>query len=352
MDRIKVFLGGYVNSINSQNLNCLALARALDATQFECGVMTLYSGASTPDLDGIKIFHCSWPHRINRWITYLRGIFWCDVAYLPKREIPGFTRWLCSILHRKSFCTVEGIFDDANYESAVNAYENERVFLESFSGFNKVYAITEFVGDYPHRGLKINIQRRVLRLGVDTSMFEAKSQTRNSLKNIVFIGRILRRKGIFDFLELARAFPLHQFHLVGDGEDVEAFRQASVEQTNIHLHGVLGREALSELLQLMDLHCLLSRSEGFPRVVIETAAAGIPSVVYADYGAEGWIRSGYNGYVVTNLDEVVTLLGELSGDPGLLSRMSVNAIELAKKWSWLEVVGDWQEEIQSLLIRE
>ena len=34
-DKVKLFLGAYVNSKNAQNLNCLALAKYLDKTQFD-----------------------------------------------------------------------------------------------------------------------------------------------------------------------------------------------------------------------------------------------------------------------------------------------------------------------------
>ena len=33
--KIKVFLGGYVNCTNAQNLNCRALAKYLDKDKFE-----------------------------------------------------------------------------------------------------------------------------------------------------------------------------------------------------------------------------------------------------------------------------------------------------------------------------
>ena len=41
---------------------------------------------------------------------------------------------------------------------------------------------------------------------------------------------------------------------------------------------------MSELLKDMQLHIFPSRSEGFPKVILETACAGVPSLVYADYG--------------------------------------------------------------------
>ncbi len=39
--KIKVFLGGYVNFTNAQNLNCRALAKYLNKDKFECAAMFL-----------------------------------------------------------------------------------------------------------------------------------------------------------------------------------------------------------------------------------------------------------------------------------------------------------------------
>lgn len=78
--RIKIFLGGYVNSINAQNLNCRALALHLDKDCYDVGVMT-YPGATLPmgtEFDHVKKFSlpCKLyrPLRWVRYITYLRGL--------------------------------------------------------------------------------------------------------------------------------------------------------------------------------------------------------------------------------------------------------------------------------------
>ncbi|WP_456452335.1 hypothetical protein, partial [Hydrogenimonas sp.] len=115
MRPIRVFLGGYINSTNAQNLNCLALARHLDRKRFRVGALHLYSG-DLP-LDGelvkkIRLFRTFRPHRFSRYLAYWRGIFWADVVYLPKGEICGWNLFWIRLLGKKSFRTVEGIYGE------------------------------------------------------------------------------------------------------------------------------------------------------------------------------------------------------------------------------------------------
>lgn len=92
--KIKVFLGGYVNFTNAQNLNCRALAKYLNKDKFECAAMLYPNGnlAVNTDLAGVKLMKRHRPLRISGWLVYLRGIMWCDVAYLPKGELWYFCK--------------------------------------------------------------------------------------------------------------------------------------------------------------------------------------------------------------------------------------------------------------------
>ena len=54
--RVKLFLGAYVNSTNAQNLNCLALAKHLDKSQFDINVLSLYSQPPIT-IEGVKVLN-------------------------------------------------------------------------------------------------------------------------------------------------------------------------------------------------------------------------------------------------------------------------------------------------------
>ena len=98
----------------------------------------------------------------------------------------------------------------------------------------------------------------------------------------------------------------------------------------------------------MDLHFLPSRSEGFPKVVLETASSSIPSILYDDYGADSWIDHTENGFVVSNFEEVKSTIDNLIENPELLIRNSENVLELAEKFDWKIIIKSWEKVIDNL----
>jgi glycosyltransferase involved in cell wall biosynthesis len=98
----------------------------------------------------------------------------------------------------------------------------------------------------------------------------------------------------------------------------------------------------------MDLHFLPSRSEGFPKVVLETASSSIPSILYDDYGADSWINHSENGFVVSNFEEVKNTIDNLIKNPEILIRNSENVLELAEKFDWKIIIKSWEKVIDNL----
>ena len=75
---------------------------------------------------------------------------------------------------------------------------------------------------------------------------------------------------------------------------------------------------------------LPAKSEGFPKVILEAASAGIASVVYNTYGASNWMKHRENGFIVNDFNEVKRVVNELLNDSKLLQSISENTKELAK----------------------
>ena len=84
---------------------------------------------------------------------------------------------------------------------------------------------------------------------------------------------------------------------------------------------------MNAIFQQSDLMFLPSKSEGFPKVILEAASAGIPSVVYNTYGASNWMKHREDGFIVNNFDEVKGIVIELLNNSKLLQSISENKMK-------------------------
>ena len=342
---MKIFLGGYINTTNAQNINCKALAHFLNKNDFTVLTMQLHT-SSFIKIDGVKTFKCFKPILYSKHLAYLWGILRSDVLYLPKLavDVPRWVPFLSKLLGRKIFSTLEiPMYEDQHYNRYVNCFNSEEKFIKTFSSLNKFYAITNYLYESA-RDKRIPISKEVLHLGVDFDFFNSIVSIKKELKNIVFVGTLSQRKNVDDIVELSNHFTDIVFHVVGSGVEEKTLRQKSGD--NVIYYGKLTHVELLEVLKISDIHFLPSRSEGFPKVILETASAGIPSIVYSDYGASEWIINGKNGFVVEDLKEVKDVIIKIKSEG--LEKVSKASIDLARAFSWKNVVKNWEKIIQNL----
>ena len=364
--KIKVFLSGVVNSTNAQNLNCRALMKYLAPEKFEVRALAVYSGNldlpdGTPRRVGksrlanafystSKAFYpVRYPAKIWHAIQLVRGILWSDVAYLCKPEHWKLQRFVCRLFGKKSFGTIEGVYSGVAYERAVATFGGEPGIREYHGLMSQTYAITKAMIAKNRDAIALPESAGVLYLGSDYDEF-ADATPKTSLSAVLLVGADLKRKGIDDYLVLAERFPQLTFHVAGGavGEIDYAAQCSAAGLTNVVFHGSLSHAQLSVLLKDIQLHVFPSRAEGFPKVTLETAAAGVPSVVYDDYGAGEWIEHGKNGFVVKTLDEMAACIQGLLDEPAKLQPMAEAARALAKSFDWKVRVKDWERVIEEL----
>ena len=99
MRKIKVFLGGYINYTNAQNINCRAVAEHLDKENFQVFALTTHFGKK--EKFEAQTFNCFRPFSISKHIGFLWGIIKCDIAYLPKHiDTPLWVLKLAQLLKK------------------------------------------------------------------------------------------------------------------------------------------------------------------------------------------------------------------------------------------------------------
>ena len=335
----------------AQCLNCRALAQYLDKSKFDVAIRTVYSGdLDIEPLKGARCFHVRYPAKIWEPIQFIRGLLWADIIYAPSPEHWRWVRWAIRLLRKKAFKTIEGAFIGTNITKAVAIEGSVEKVVESITYTGNTYPITQAMIPVNKASIGLESKDTVLYLGVDTVGFR-NDVKREQLTDLAIIGSNLFYKGLDDFLEVARCFPQLNFHIIGSGMG-KVDPAAEIERLglkNCRAHGSLDYKNLAELLQSIQLHIFPSRAEGFPKVTLETAAAGVPSVVYSDYGAEEWITTGKNGFVVKTIDEIVAVVEDLNAHPEKLQPLADNARELAKSFDWSIRVKDWECAIEEIV---
>ena len=343
MRKKKIFLGGYLNYTNAQNLNCLSLARHLDKERFDVYALTTHFGDNHIEDVSIKLFHCFRPFLVTKYFGFIWGILNCEILYLPKhREMPVWVLRFSNLLRKKIFTTIEINMCDTSKESMIRNFAGQRKMKEYFSLIPNIYGISDYLINDSNCGIKLHSSP--LYLGVEKE-FSVRVIT-NFLLNIVFIGSLIKRKNLDEVLDLALYFKELTFHIIGDGCMREELEERATN--NVIFYGKLTHEKMADILSKIDLHILLSRSEGFPKVILEAASAGIPSIVYSDYGADEWIENDVNGFILNTKEEVSLKIKELTDKPELLVANSEEAIKLAEKFSWRRLIENWEKEIYKL----
>lgn len=175
--------------------------------------------------------------------------------------------------------------------------------------------------------------------------------------NIITLGRIGKRKGSFDLLEIAKKiypfFPKVRFILYGDGQLEEISKKIREEKIqNVSLGGWILAEEQERVLQNAILHFLPSYSEGLPMAILETMGAGIPNLTTKVGGIPEVIRSGENSLLASpgDLDEMLEKLLFFLSVPRLQNDLSQEArLTIQKDFSIGSYHAKWVSLYQKTL---
>jgi glycosyltransferase involved in cell wall biosynthesis len=160
---------------------------------------------------------------------------------------------------------------------------------------------------------------------------------------ILFVGRLVEEKGIFDLLEAyARLDDGLRTEVglvfVGDGVSMNELmrRAAQIRPGNVSFPGFLQREGLATLYGLADALILPTHSDPWGLVVNEAMACGLPIIVSDVAGcAPDLVENGWNGYVVPSHDRTQLLLAldSLLRDESLRQKMGARSTERIQEYS-------------------
>jgi glycosyltransferase involved in cell wall biosynthesis len=278
------------------------LVRHLDRTRFEVLVVTFYDGgALRPQLENLPGVRVTSLGKIGRWdfLNFLGKLLHLIRTENPDilhgyLDIPNFFSLVCGKLARKKviFGVRGSSIEFSNYDWTMGATYRlanlasilaDKIILNSFYGL-------EF---HAHQGMSAK-RAIVIPNGIDTTRYQPDRALGLPLRHawnltpdeilIGLVGRIDPQKGYETFLQAAQivkqAIPAARFICLGEGP--QAYWQslkAQAEALQLDILWPGNRQDMPAVYNALDLFVSASYGEGFPNVIGEALACGLPCVV-------------------------------------------------------------------------
>lgn len=343
--KIKIFLGGYVNFPNAQNINCDNIAKHLDKERFEVHVM--YSSKKPMDRDAYKKAGIH-PHKLihHRYIWFWNKLLtmWaanCDIYYLPKMES-------ADVLFAKLFRRTKKVLI-ASVEGVVGKQvpADDPAVVQYLGLMDSYYSISNCIQESIMRlwGKKTE----VLHLGVESA--DSLPERKTEIRNIVWTGSQIQRKRPQYLLEVAKRFPQLGFTMIGDGDMMPEIEKRIAEEGigNVKLTGRIPNDQVYEHMRKADLLLMTSEFEGLPKVIQEAAQCGLPSIYMAENYTVDFLTDGVNGYGVYSIDEMCEKLEWLLSEPQTYRAMSAKAHEVIQEYTWERLIPKYEDYFLRIL---
>jgi len=180
----------------------------------------------------------------------------------------------------------------------------------------------------------------VVPYGVDASLFPQKKKYNsvNGSLNILFVGQMIQRKGLYYLLEAVKKLnsPNINLTIVGRGTIDQNLLNNYISASNINTKINLSHADLVNELHKNDVLVFPSLVEGFGQVILEAMSSGLPVICTPNTAGRDLFLSGDEGIIIPirSIDALADKIEWCIQNKGKLSDMGRIAMETAKKFTW------------------
>ena len=245
-----------------------------------------------------------------------------------KQVSPLFKKWII-----KCYSLGDVIVTPTQYSKRI---------LESYGIDRKIYAISN--------GIEINKFKRNEELG---KKFRETYGYQKEDKIVIGIGLYIERKGIVDFVELAKRMPEYKFIWFGFSPlsaATKSVRDAvNTKLDNLIFAGYVESEMIIGAMSGCDVYIFptLEETEGIP--IVEACACKCKAIIRDIPVFNDWLKDGINVYKAKNVDEFEIKIKKVINNE--LPDLTEEAHKVAEERS-LEIVGKQLKEVYEEVLKK
>lgn len=172
-------------------------------------------------------------------------------------------------------------------------------------------------------------------------------------KQIIFVGRLSREKGLDTIIKLGRILP-STIHLliVGTGPMENEIKKLTKNYNNIHYLGYLTKTQLIPIVRGSTVLIQPSLAEGISTTILEAMACKIPIIASDVGGNKELVHNDQNGFLIppTSTDDLMDKILKICDSSSLEKKFGHKSFELVKNFDW-SIIGKKYFELYEMILK-
>lgn len=258
-----------------------------------------------------------------------------DILHLHSSKAGTLGRLAAIGLNCKVIFTVHGwAFTDGNgKESQRSLYRFVEKLVEPLT--NLYICVSEYDKQIGYRDKVLKKRDNVLVVHNGVPKHSLKKRERFNIPiKIIMVARFSPQKNQEMLIRSLRKIDKSKFQLafVGDGETLNHNKKLVKKlglEDNTKFYGF--QQDVLSFLEKSDLYILTTHYEGLPISIIEAMSCSLPIIASDVGGNSELVRNGFNGFLISSIQELEKRLNILLDNPKLLKKMGDNSFKFFNK---------------------